>query len=69
MAIVNGPSARTVRIGPSFLGAGAYRAMIVRDSEDNAAAVKIEKTSVSRKDSLTIYLRAGGGFIATFRKE
>ncbi len=64
LAIMNGSTARTIKIPLSFLGGGKYQATLARDLQDNAAAVKIENLSLSRTDSLTIELRAGGGFIA-----
>lgn len=66
LAIMNGPAARTVKIPLAFLGGGKYRAMLVRDDQGDAAAVKIENSTVSRKDSVTTQLRAGGGFIGRF---
>jgi alpha-glucosidase len=68
LAIMNGPSARTVRIPLSFLGTERCRVLLVRDQIDNPAAVKVEQASVNRGDSLTIELRAGGGFIARFAR-
>jgi alpha-glucosidase len=66
LAIVNGPTASTVRVPASFLGSGEYRAMMVRDREDDPAAVKIEEATVGKDDPIAIDLRAGGGFIARF---
>jgi len=40
--------------------------MLVRDQEDEPAAVKIENVSISREHSLVIKMRAGGGFVARF---
>jgi len=68
LAIVNGPAAGTVRVPTSFLGSGEYRALLVRDREDDPAAVKIEEATITRDDSLAIDLRAGGGFIARFAR-
>ena len=68
LAVVNGPGARTIKSPLAFLGAGKHQAMIGRDQQDEAAAIKIEKTEVSRSYSLTIELRAGGGFIARFAR-
>ncbi|AGA29066.1 glycoside hydrolase family 97 protein [Singulisphaera acidiphila] len=68
LAIVNGPAAGTVRVPTSFLGAGTYQAMLVRDREDEPAAVKIEEATATKDDSIAIDLRAGGGFIARFVK-
>ncbi|MBM4020402.1 MAG: glycoside hydrolase family 97 protein [Planctomycetes bacterium] len=68
LAIVNGPAARTVKMPLSFLGAGDYRAMLVRDAKDEAAAVTIENATLKRSDWLNIELRDGGGFIARFSR-
>jgi hypothetical protein len=68
LAVMNGPATRTIRIPLSFLAAGGYRAMLVRDNPDDAAAVKIENISASRGDSISAELRPGGGFIARFSR-
>ncbi|MEK7751873.1 MAG: glycoside hydrolase family 97 C-terminal domain-containing protein, partial [Acidobacteriota bacterium] len=68
LAVMNGASARTVRIPLSFLPAGSFRAMLVRDSPDDAAAVKIENIAAARADTISADLRPGGGFIASFSK-
>ncbi len=52
----------------SFLAEGPHPAMLIRDQQDNPAAEKIENIVLSRSDSLTIDLRAGGGFIGRFLK-
>ena len=66
LAVMNGPTARTVRIPLSFLGNGKYQALLVRDQPENPAAVKIESAILGRGDSVEIELRSGGGFIARF---
>jgi alpha-glucosidase len=66
LAIMNGPTARTMKIPLSFLGRGQFQAMLVRDQLEDAAAVKIEKSKHVRADQLTIEMRAGGGFIGRF---
>lgn len=68
LAIMNGPAARTVQIPLSFLGAGSYQAMLVRDNPEDPAAVRIENRPLSRADSFPVDLREGGGFIARFSK-
>jgi alpha-glucosidase len=50
----------------NFLGSGKRQALLVRDEPNEAAAVKIENTMVSRSDALTIELRVGGGFVGRF---
>ena len=70
IAVLNGPQARSLKIDLSFLAAGSYKAMLVRDDPDNAAAEKIERTSLTRQGSINTTLRGGGGFIGRLtRKE
>jgi alpha-glucosidase len=68
LAILNGPAAKTVNIPLSFLGKDDYRAMLIRDNKDNAAAVETENTTLKSRDSLAIEMPAGGGFIARFSR-
>ena len=63
VAVVNGPEARTLRVDLKFLAPGTYSSMLVRDDPDNAAAERIERTTLTRQGSLMVNLRAGGGFI------
>jgi alpha-glucosidase len=63
VAVLNGPQARTIRVELRFLGTKPYRATLVRDDPDNAAAERLEQTNVTRQGSLTIALRPGGGFL------
>jgi alpha-glucosidase len=69
LAILNGPTARTVRIPLSFLGKGDYRAQLVRDDPSNSAAVKLENVTLKSGASLAIDLREGGGFVGRFYKK
>ncbi len=68
LAIMNGPNSRKESISLSFLGGGKYEVMLVRDELDNAAAVRIEKTTMNQRDSIKMDLRVGGGFIARFSR-
>ena len=61
---LNGPTARTVNIPLSFLGEGEFRAMLIRDSKDDAAALQVEERNVKGNEPLAIELSSGGGFIA-----
>ena len=63
VAVLNGPQPRTIRVDLRFLGTRPYRATLVRDDPDNAAAQRLEETSVTRQGVLTIALRPGGGFL------
>jgi len=63
---MNGPTAKSLAVALSFLGSGKYEAVLVRDSGDNAAAVRIEKAVHARGDAVKISLAGGGGFVARF---
>ena len=63
VAAMNGPSARTVSLDLRFVPKGRYDAVIVRDKLDDPAAVEIARKTVAHTDTLSIAMRAGGGFI------
>ncbi len=63
---MNGLTAKTIGVPLDFLRPGKYRATLVRDQQNEPAAVKIENPPVSHRDSLMIRMRAGGGFVARF---
>ncbi len=63
---MNGLTGRTIQMPLRFLAARKYHATLVRDQMDNPAAVQIDIASVTRGESLTIRMRAGGGFVARF---
>jgi len=69
LAAANGTDARTVRVPLAFLGPGRFRATLARDEPANAAALKVERTTVSSTDVLTLTLRPGGGFAARLGSE
>jgi len=66
LGVLNGPQARTLRVGLGFLAKGAHRALLVCDKAGEAAAVEVEPRDVTPRDSLEIPLQAGGGFVARF---
>ncbi len=68
LAVMNGPSARTIQVPLSFLGEGEYRALLVRDRKDDPAAVQLEEATLDRAGWLTVDLRDGGGFITRFSR-
>ena len=67
VGIMNGLTGRTIRVPLNFLRSRMYSAILVRDQMDDPAAVRMENISVSRGESLTVRLRAGGGFVARFQ--
>ena len=68
LAVMNGPAERSLQIPLSFLTAGEYQATMVRDDHANSAAVRIERATVSRADTVKMQLNGGGGFIGRFSR-
>jgi alpha-glucosidase len=68
VAVVNGPEARTVKVPLSFLAAGDYEGLLVRDRKDDSAAVAIAQSVVHGGDAVAVTLSAGGGFVGRFVK-
>jgi alpha-glucosidase len=68
LAVLNGPTARTLRVPMSFLGGAPYEALVVRDRPGDAAAVTVENATAGRGDALAVELSAGGGYIARFAR-
>ena len=64
---MGGPQPKEIQVPLSFLSVGEYKASFVRDGEDDAS-VTVENTTSKRSDSLTIKLRAGGGFAGRFNQ-
>jgi alpha-glucosidase len=69
LAVIGGVDAQSIQVPLSFLGQGAYQAMLIRDSGNGPDAEEIERRALDRETSLTINLRAGGGFIGRFTKK
>ena len=68
LGVMCGPQAKTIRVHLSFLGEAQYNAVFLRDSPTDDAKLEIEKSTHKRSDSLTVELRAGGGFLPRFAK-
>jgi alpha-glucosidase len=66
LVIANGPTPRSLDLPLSFLGDGSHQALLVHDEAADAAAVRLQTSSLRRADSLRVELRAGGGFIGRF---
>jgi alpha-glucosidase len=67
VALMCGQQPKTINVPLSFLGDGPFRASSVRDG-DNDGTVTVENTVSKQTDSLTIKLRAGGGFVTRFSR-
>jgi alpha-glucosidase len=66
LAVMAGTEPASVTLPLAFLGGSRYRADLVRDVAENAAAVRLESATVDSRDSLTIEMPRGGGFVARF---
>ena len=64
IAAINGTTARTVTIAPSFLGPGRWSAAVARDDMTDAAGLRVDSTAVSSAAPMVFELRQGGGFVA-----
>ncbi len=69
LGVLNGPSARNLKVHLSFLGKGSYRATLVRDKGDDGGALDVEHRDVASADAVDLTLRAGGGFVARFSRQ
>jgi alpha-glucosidase len=69
LAIMNGSDARTIRTPLAFLGKGTWDSLLVKDRAENAAAVDLERATADARTTLTIVLRAGGGFVGRFTRK
>jgi len=67
VAVTNGPNAKTLKLDLSFLQSASYRTTLISDTGE-AAAVKVEHTTGSPAETITVDLRSGGGFIGKFER-
>ncbi|RPI17267.1 MAG: glycoside hydrolase, partial [Acidobacteriales bacterium] len=67
VAVMCGTQARTIKVPLSFMRDGQYKATLVRDGEDDST-VRVENTTGKQGDTLSLDLRAGGGFIGRFSR-
>jgi alpha-glucosidase len=67
VGVLNGLTGRTIRIPLHFLRHRCL-ATLVRDQIDEPAAVMVEKVATGSRDTLTVRMRAGGGFAARFSR-
>ena len=68
LAAMNGPAVRTLDVPLSFLSAGSYLSALVRDDAPDGSTVRVESSVVTPKNTITLDLRAGGGFLGRFTK-
>jgi alpha-glucosidase len=69
VAIMNGPTARTVSIDLGFLGTGSRSALLAKDPAATAnAQIEMSSTQVQPGTVLKVELRGGGGFVGRFTR-
>jgi alpha-glucosidase len=66
LAMVNGPTPRTLEVSADFLSDGNYRLNFVRDANADPTQVDVQQTTARRGDMLEIELAAGGGYLGRF---
>jgi len=66
LAVMNGAESRTIAAPLTFLQPGDWQAFLVRDDENNSAAVSVVKQTAEQNQSMKIKLGSGGGFLARF---
>ena len=66
LAVLNGPAPRTAKFPLTFLGAGDYDGLLVRDPAGDPAAVEVQRRAGRSEDTLQVAMPAGGGFVARF---
>jgi alpha-glucosidase len=66
LAAMNGPAAQTIKVPLSFLSTARYAATLVRDDAPDGSTVRVEPAMHTAKDTITLALRAGGGFLGRF---
>ena len=66
LAVMNGPGARAIKVPLSFLAAGRYQGSLVRDEGAEGSTVRVESRIHTQKDTLSLELGAGGGFLGRF---
>jgi alpha-glucosidase len=64
VAVMNGPGDRSVRVPLTFLDAGEYTSVWIRDESRDGSTVKVENSRLQSVDSIKLDLQAGGGFVA-----
>jgi alpha-glucosidase len=68
LCAVNGPAARSIAVRLAFLGDGTYQVLEARDGAEEPTAIRINKTTAERSDTVKIELPAGGGYVGRFTR-
>jgi alpha-glucosidase len=66
LAVMCGPAPRTIPVSLSFLGSGSHSATVIRDDAPDGSTIKVEAATYRASDAISLALRRGGGFLASF---
>ena len=66
LSVINGLHPKTIKIPLSFLGAGSYSTLILRDNPDNPADAVRSLGTAGKNDVVEINLGLGGGYMTRF---
>ena len=69
VAILNGPTARTIKVPLSFLNGAKYQTLEVQDEPGKSDGLRVGKTVASKDTSVTIEMEPGGGYVGRFTRE
>lgn len=69
LSVINGVSPKTAEIPLSFLGAGTYNTLVIKDNPENPADAEITKGQSGKDDSINLTLVSGGGYMVRFTPE
>lgn len=66
LAVLNGQKECTIQFPLTFLDDGWYEGTVLNDNPSDAAAIAMQRVFCRNSDSLTGYMRTGGGYIVMF---
>ena len=69
LGIVNGPEARTIDVPLSFLGAGSFKTITVRDVPGKSDDLHLAESTHRKGATIEVKLEPGGGFVAAFSQQ
>jgi alpha-glucosidase len=66
LAVMCGPAPKTIPVSLSFLGSGSHSATVIYDDAPDGSTIKVETATYRASDTISLVLRGGGGFVASF---
>lgn len=69
LSVINGLKSKTIEIPLSFLGAGEYETLVLRDNSSDPASAEVSEGRAMAGDKIVIELGVGGGYMVRFTKK